>query len=311
MTTPTPTTRLRAYDRTFDWTYRVPATVREGGGLIPVVLDDLWLNTGDLDTGLCAVVTSIEGWLDSPPVNGNDVARVISDGAAWGPKVLGARTVVIHGAAAGPRDELARFRAAIAARAANREPVLLSVGQMDGGGVQTADVRAGTDAYRHSPLGSAGFRYQITVTAADPAIYDGQWQEARLINLAEGTETGRSYPREYPWQYAGSYVPNSAVLRNGGNHPAPVYALYEGELSESLMTDGHGGQIRLAPLDLGVQLLVSTATLTAEAPGGLSRASYILPGSRPMVLPANSSGRWYLRAAGRGSVTLGWRSAWV
>ena len=308
MTTPT----LRHYDRTFDWSYfdtgPLPAA---GRGLIPVVLDGLWLNTGDLDSGLCAVVTNIEGWLDSPPVSGNDVARTISDGAAWGPKVLGPRTIVIHGAAAGPRDELGSFRAQLAARAAHRDPVLLSVGTMDGATVQTADVRAGTDSYRHQPLGSGGFRWQLTLTAADPAIYDGTWQAARLTNVTEGAETGRGYPRPYPWQYAGSYVPNSAVLRNAGNHAAPVYALYEGDMTESTLSDGHGGIIRLAGLDAGVQILVSTATLIAEAPGGLSRASFILPGSRPMTLPPVSTGRWYLRATGRGAVSLGWRSAWV
>ena len=308
MTTPT----LRHYDRTFDWSYfdtgPLPAA---GRGLIPVVLDGLWLNTGDTDSGLCAVVTSVEGWLDSPPVNGNDVARTISDGAAWGPKVLGPRTIVIHGAAAGPRDELGSFRAQLAARAAGRDPVVLAVGTMDGATVQTADVRAGTDSYRHQPLGSGGFRWQLTLTAADPAIYDGTWQAARLTNVTEGAETGRGYPRPYPWQYAGSYVPNSAVLRNAGNHAAPVYALYEGDMTESTLSDGHGGIIRLAGLDAGVQILVSTATLIAEAPGGLSRASFILPGSRPMTLPPVSTGRWYLRATGRGAVSLGWRSAWV
>jgi hypothetical protein len=308
MTTPT----LRGYDRTFDWSYSDTGPLPSPGrGLIPVVLDGLWLNTGDLDSGLCAVVTNIEGWLDSPPVSGNDVARTISDGAAWGPKVLGPRTIVIHGAAAGPRDELGSFRAQLAARAAHRDPVLLSVGTMDGATVQTADVRAGTDSYRHQPLGSSGFRWQLTLTAADPAIYDGTWQAARLTNVTEGAETGRGYPRPYPWQYAGSYVPNSAVLRNAGNHAAPVYALYEGDMTESTLSDGHGGIIRLAALDAGVTILVSTATLIAEAPGGLSRASFILPGSRPMTLPPVSTGRWYLRATGRGAVSLGWRSAWV
>lgn len=308
MTTPT----LRSYDRTFDWVYQQAAPGRPAsGGLVPIVLDGLWLNTGDLDTGLCLVVTNVDGWLDSPGLNGNDVARVISDGAAWGPKVLAARTITITGAAAGPRAELAQFRDQLAQRAANRDPVSLSVGNLDLDRTLTADVRAGSESYRHTPLASAGFRYQLTLTAADPALYDATWQRARLVNINEDDETGRRYNREFPWQYAGAYVPNSAVLRNAGNFDAPVYALYEGDMSESVLTDGHGGVVRLAPLDLGVQILVSTATLTAEAPGGLSRASFILPGSRPMTLPPVSSGRWYLRATGRGSIDLGWRSAWV
>jgi hypothetical protein len=194
-----------------------------------------------------------------------------------------------------------RIRDQLAARAANRQPVLLAVGDFDLGRVLTADVRAGTERYRHTPLGSGGFRWQAALTAADPALYDGTWQTATLTNVTE-EGTGRAYPRGFPWQYAASYLPNSAVLRNAGNTAAPVYALYEGDLLESALTDNQGGGaiIRLAPLAAGMQILVSTATLT-----------FILPGSRPMLVPPGSSARWFLRSAGRGSVTLAWRSAWV
>jgi hypothetical protein len=296
----------RGYERGFDWTYSLPPRppLRE---LIPIVWDGLWLNTGEQDSGLCAVVTNLEGWLDSPPLEGNDVARVISDGAAWGPKVLRQRTVVISGTAAGPREELGRFRDQLAIRAAAREPAILAVGDWDLQRVLTADVRAGTDQFKVQWLGSSGFRWQVTLTAADPALYQGTWQSVTLTNITEAT--GRDYPKSYPWSYA-ALIPNTALLRNAGNHPAPVYAGYEGDLSESLLTDGIGG-IRLAALETGVQLLVATATLTAEAPGGISRASFLLPGSRPMWVAAGTTARWTLRAGGRGSVTLAWRSTWV
>jgi hypothetical protein len=298
----------RGYERDFDWVYALPSR-EPARPPIPVVWDNLWLNTGDQDNGLCLVVENITGWLDSPPVDGNDVDRVISDGAAWGPKVRRARQVVITGAAAGPRAELGKLRDQLAARAANREPVLLAVGDFDLGRVLTADVRAGTDAYRHTPLGSAGFRWQVTLTAADPALYHGTWQTATLTNISEGT--GREYPRGYSWHYASPYVGNSALLRNEGNADCPVYALYTGQLTESALTDNRSGIIRIAHLDDRVQILVSTASLIAEAEGGLSRASYILPGSRPMIVPPGSSVRWFLRSAGGGSITLAWRSTWV
>ena len=298
----------RGYEREFEWTYTTepPPPPRPP---IPVVWDSLWLNTGDQDNGLCLIVENITGWLDSPPVDGNDVDRVISDGAAWGPKVMRARQVVITGVAIGPRAELGRLRDQLAARAANREPVLLAVGDFDLGRVLTADVRAGTDAYRHQPLGSGGFRYQVALTAADPALYHGTWQTVTLTNLTSGT--GRDYPKEYNWQYASPYIGNSALLRNDGNADAPVYALYTGQLTESALSDNRSGIIRVAYLDDRVQILVSTAALTAEAEGGLSRASYLLPGSRPMTVPPGGSSRWFLRSAGLGSVTLAWRSTWL
>ena len=68
------------------------------------------------------VVENVTGWLDSPPLNGNDAARVISDGAAWGPKTLGARIVTISGVAMGPRDQLGAFRDQLGARAAPASP---------------------------------------------------------------------------------------------------------------------------------------------------------------------------------------------
>jgi hypothetical protein len=297
---------VRGYERGFDWTYQIPPKMPLVP-LLPVVWDGLWLNTGDQADGLCAVVERIEGVLDSPPFDGNDVQRVISDGAAWGPKTLGPRTIVIWGAAAGPSDLLVRFRNELAVRAAARAPVLLAFGLISAQRILTADVRAGTERLRYTPLSRHGFKYQVTLTAADPALYDGEWQTVTLTNVTEAT--GRTYPRTFPWRYAG-LIPNAALLRNEGNFPAPVYAGYEGELSASLLTDGSSG-IRVAYLEPGVQLLVSTATLAAEAPGGYSRASYILPGSRPLWIAPRSAPRWSLRAGGRGWVTLAWRSTWV
>jgi hypothetical protein len=304
-----PRLAYRGYPRGFDWVYRADIPDTGPGPLIPVIWDGLWLNPGEADNGLCAIVTSVTGWLDSAPANGNDVSRVISDGAAWGPKVLGPRTIVIDGKAAGPRPLLGALRDLLAVRAAARDPAELAIGDHALERVLVADVRAGTDSYRHQPLGPHAFRWSVTLTAADPALYAAQWQEATLTNLPE-EDTGRDYPRDYPWRYASPFVPNTAQLANDGNHPAPVFALYEGDLSESAVLDDRGGIIRLAALEPGVQILVNTATLAAEAPGGLSRASFILPGSRPITIPAGSS-RWYLRSTGRGSVTLAWRSTFV
>jgi hypothetical protein len=303
----------RGYDRGFDWGYGPETTGRPPGErreLIPVVWDGLWLNSGDLDSGLCVVVEDIDGWLDSAPLDGNDVARVISDGASWGPKVIRQRVITISGAVTGPRDLLGQFRDQLAVRAAARQPALLAIGDWDLARVLTADVRAGSELYRHKPLGSTGFRWQVTLTAADPARYAGAWQTAVLRNAGD-EGTGRLYARDYRWNYRSPYLPNTAVLRNDGNAPAPVYALYEGDLTRSTLTDPHGGILLMDSIGAGMQITVATAALTAEAPGGYSRAPYILPGSRPMQVPPQSSSRWYLRSAGRGSITLAWRSTWA
>jgi hypothetical protein len=300
----------RRYDRDFSWVYGERAAgPPRGGRLVPVTWDGLALNTGDQASGLCSVIENVEGWLDSPPLTGNDAGRAIADGAAWGPKTLEARIITLHGAAAGPRDELGWLRDQLAARAAARTPADLVI--TDGGLDRTlsAEVRAGTERFRHTWLGGAGFRWQVTLTAADPLLYDSTWQTAELTS--EHEDTGRPYPRDFGWRYAVPYLPNTTRLANTGNHDAPAFALYQGDLSESRLTDGEGGIIRLAALQPGMQVRVSTATLSAEAAGGLSRASFVLPGSRPMTVPAWSTARWHLYAAGGGSVILAWRSAWI
>jgi len=303
----------RGYDRGFDWGYAdVGAPGGPGaGGLIPVEWDGLPLNTGDQESGLCAVVERVEGWLDSPPVDGHDAQRSIADGAAWGPKTLGPRTIVITGAAAGPRPALGSFRDALTGRAAARDPAELAITDGGHGRTLTADVRAGTEPLHHTWHGPELYRYQVTLTAADPCLYDARWQTRRLFNISDDITTGRIYTRAYQWRYASSEVPNSGTLANDGNAAAPVFALYEGDLTESRLVGAGGAHIRLAPIAEHMQILVATATVTATAVGGLSRASFVLPGSRPLTVAPQSSARWYLYSAGYGAVTLAWRSTWL
>lgn len=300
----------RRYDREFTWAYG--QREQHAGRLVPVIWDGLPLNTGDQATGLCCVVEDVEGWLDSPPVTGNDAHRSIADGAAWGPKTLDAREITLAGAATGPRSELAWLRTQLAVRASAREPAELMIG--DGAHddrMLTAEVRAGTERLRHISLGPVGFRWSVVLSAADPLLYEADWSTARLSNQPPDEATGRPYPREFAWRYAVPYLPNTARLANPGTWPAPVWALYEGPLSESSLADGLGHVIRVAALQPGMQVQVATATLTAEAPGGLSRASFILPGSQPLAVPAAGSSRWHLYAAGGGSCSLAWRGAWA
>lgn len=310
MTTPT-----RVYHRQYgdeeNWGYGDRPERLNLQRLVPVSWAGLPLNIGEQPTGLFAIVEDVEGWLDSPPLTGNDASRAIADGSAWGPKTLDARHITITGAVAGPRDQLGAYRDQLAVRAASRTPAELTI--TDGGHDKTlsALVRAGEDRLRIHWLGAYAFRWSVTVTAADPLLYEGTWQYATLSSFEAGEGTGRDYPRAFTWQYAVPYLPNTARLQNTGNWPAPVWALYVGDLTESILSNDQGAWIRLAPLGAGMEIRVATAALTAEAEGGLSRNSWVLPGSRPMTIPAQTSSRWYLNVAGHGHVQLAWRSTWL
>jgi hypothetical protein len=372
----------RGSPREFDWIYPaedpappLPPSAGGPGGpgliLIPINWAGLPINTGDQPNGLFTCVEDVTGWLDSPPLDGHDADRALSDGSAWGPKVLGAREITITGVAIGPRPLLGQLRDDLAARAADREPADLAI--TDGGLERTlvASVRAGTGLYRQTWITPTAFRWTVTVHANDPLLYEQAWQEAVLVTTTAG-DTGRTYnpwyswdgtqsggwwparddgqpgpgpdwvpppeppgwdpevdgtwdpqppappkdpnaaeTRAYPnWRYAAPWTPNTAVLTNNGNTDAPVYALYEGDLTPSQLTDDLGGIIRMDAIPTSMQIMVATGTLTAEAIGGLGRASFILPGSAAMMLPPGTT-RWHLYGAGYGRVTLAWRSAWV
>lgn len=280
--------------------------------LISVQWAGLEVHPGHLEGDFTAVVEAVEGWYDTPPMNGNDTELTLADGAQFGPKVIQARTVTLTGAAAGPAAALAGYRDQLAGLAADKRPAPLTIADRYAGRSLTAEVRGDSDAFRHTFIaGNKAFRWQAVLTCADPRLYEADWRQAVLTNLG-GIDSGRRYPRAYPWQYGRPNLPNSSVLANPGNTAAPVIAVYEGELTQTRLTTAAGLEnIRVAAVPWGMRLYVNTATLDAQAAGGLSRASFVLPGSRPMLLPRNTATRWSLFGAGDGQVTLTWRGAYV
>jgi hypothetical protein len=275
-------------------------------GLVPVVFNGLNLNEGERADGLTVAVTNLEGWYGTPPLNGNDMERALSDGAIWGPKVIGGRVLNIEGAASGPRDLCLMFARQLAALASLKVPVTLAIGE--DGTTLTADVRAGTDQMTHEWAGPVLFRYTMPATAADARLYEDGWRTA-VLTTGAGVQTGRTYPRVYRWAYGAADVPNSARIENPGNADAPVYAIYNGPLGDTRLTNGRQ-TIRVAAIADAQQIAVSTETLAATAPGGFTRANYILAGSVPMSAPANSSEVWRLYGTGTGYVELRWKGAY-
>jgi hypothetical protein len=302
----------RAYNRLFAWRYGVPPRSAGAAPSIPVEWGGLPLNIGDLETGLFMCVENIDGWLDSPPLDGNDVARAVADGSAWGPKTLGARAIAVTGVCLGPRDQTRAARDALGSLAAARVPMDFTVADPDLDTSLTASTRADSDALKLAPLGDQGFRYQVTLTAADPLLY-GDWQQV-ILAPGSGAATGRIYGKDYPWEYGAGQIPTSGILENEGNVDAPAIALYQGDLASPDLVDDNGSAIYLTDIGAGMEVQVDTARLQAIAAGGLSRASYIMPNSVPMLIPAQSQIGWHLgsaSASGSGQVVVVWRSAWA
>jgi hypothetical protein len=280
--------------------------------MVPVIWHGVDLNPGHVDEQFTATVTLVEGWYGTPPLEGNNRDRVLYDGAVWGNKIIGARTVAIEGAAVGPRDQLIDWRDQLAYLAAERDPFELTIGDPWLDQALTTLARADSDTFRHEFFAGGGaFRWAVTLTCADPLLYEAGGWNVVVLTTATAADAGRVYNRSYPWQYGRADPPGSSdYLTNPGNAAAPVYAIYRGDLSASRLTDD-ADSILMAPVLAGVEITVATATLVAEAAGGVARAAWILPGSRPMTIPPRSTARWRLYATGSGSVTLMWRAAWV
>jgi hypothetical protein len=277
--------------------------------VIPVTWDGLAVNQGyDPASGLTWVIEDVAGWKDSPPLNGNDLDRGLSDGSAYGVKTLEARQVVLQGVvtASAPAD-LPAARDQLAGKAAARSPAPLVIGDR-AGRTMTATVRGDSDAFKWTFLNPAVFRWQVTLTAADPRMFDVTAQTVTLSNT--GTTGGWGYFRTYPRTYPAGVLSSTAWLPNAGNVAAPVVALYTGPLASGLrLTDGTN-TIFMAALGPAEQVFVQCDRLIAAAPGGASRASYLLAGSAPMSVPPGGA-QWSLIGSGSGTVQLQWQAAWT
>jgi putative Ig domain-containing protein len=279
--------------------------------LVPVIWAGLDCNAGNRADGLTLVCEEVNGWYGTPPLNGHDIDRVLTDGSVFGAKVTGARVVTLTGAAAGPHAALVALARELAARAAARQPAPLSIGEHDDpeAPLLTAMVRADEDRLEADWHGRCLLRWQVALSAADPRLYEEPWRQAALA-LALDPDTGRDYPLAHPRAYALTVLPNAARLANPGNVPAPVLATWVGPLGETRVSDG-ARTIHVAPLGPQQEILVDTGSLVAVAPGGASRASYILPGSQPMAVPRDGTATWRLYGTGSGRVELRWRGAWT
>ena len=247
-----------------------------------------------------------------------DLARQLTDGAVFGFKTVQARVITIQGAViarADARNLLNTFARDLAARAVNPQPADLIIAEDEGAGdgsvvMLSASVRADSDQLAVTWNGRLYFAYQAVLTAADPRLYEAIWQSVTLTPAASGAQTGRVYPFNPPRLYASADVPNAARLSNDGSAPAPVWITYTGDIAESRLTDGIN-TIHLAPLSAGQQVIVNSETLNAVAPGGASRAAYLMAGSTPLLIPPESNVQWSLYGTGGGHVGLTWRGVYA
>jgi hypothetical protein len=302
-----------------------------------VVWDGLALNDERPD-GSSLIVEDFEGWYGTPETDPQDAERTLVDGMVLGPKVTKARDMMLHGIlVAGTRETLVDVHDQLAMRAVAKIPSVFVVSDPILGIRMLAEVRA-TGTFTQTWLGPLAFRYTIPVRAVDPRKY-GEMMNSIVLRPGHVGASGREYDRAYTegatalsvrarrlsngrivrasavpngrWSYGEYQVPNRATLTNRGSADAPVMATWRGPLGQSRLSDGTS-YIVMAAIPDGVTIYVNTETLATSAPGGYSRASFLLAGSSALLVPARSSRAWSLYApTGNGSVTLEWRESWA
>jgi len=286
-------------------------TGNDPGSLIPVQWAGTNWNQGDMGNGAATYITDVNGWDDTPALDGNDLALALTDGVLPGAKTISQREVTLSGTVAGARVPVLALARQLAQLASSRVAAALVIGVINETGstytALTAQVRADTNALSIAWLSRYGFTWQVTLTAPDPLLYSSVINAVTLT--APAAATGRVYAKSYGWQYPSQSVSNEAQLPNQGTAAAPVIATYTGPLTTPQLSDGVNS-ITLKTLAAGEIVTVNTLTLVATAPGGATRASYVQPGSVPMTIPGLSAPSWSLYTTGTGSVKLTWQSAW-
>ena len=279
--------------------------------MVPVTINGLDFNYHVPDPrATMFVVEKVEGFYDTPDVDTHDEDLILSDGSLRGSTIIKSREIVVSGGVIGDPDSISNARDTLAALAASRGEMPLEIGNPYVGRTMISYVHSSA-GLRCEFLNSNAIRYQLTFRASDPRLYAGGVESSTVAMFTGGT--GRIYPRTYPWNYGAGPVPGAANVWNYGNIAAPVTLDYYGPLTETrLVTTYSDAFIRVAPLLDGERLTVYSDTLAAVVlPSYTSRASYVLSGSSPMLIPALSSPQWQVLGSGYGYVVLSWRSTWI
>jgi hypothetical protein len=280
---------------------------------IPVAINGMDINSyqySDPQTPIW-VVEKVEGFYDTPDVDTHDEELVLSDGSLRGNTIIKSREIVISGAIVGDQYSIANAREMLAGLATSRNEVPLEVSDPYIGRTLVSYVHSSA-GMKFDIINPKTVRYQLTFQASDPRLYSGD-VESSIIPLSAGAP-GRTYPRQYPsWDYGFGPAPGVADIWNFGNVDAPVTIDYFGPLSETRLITSYGGAfIRVGPLLDGEHITVYSDTLAAVAPpSNSSRASYVLAGSSPMLIPAFYRGQWQVLGSGFGYIQLSWRSTWI
>lgn len=260
-------------------------------------------------------IVEIEGLWESPEIRSSDRDRARAPGMWPGVDLPGARAIT---ATIQPLADLDDpmwddVRRALVPNGPE-QPLLIQVSGIAGGRTLLTQARVRRfattiDAERYQ-FGAA----QIVVEwwATDPRLYDAN-ETTKTVPLKVFADLGLEFDAEFDLEFGGRGTGSGVLVANNqGNYPAPWVCTVTGPASNlRIIDDGGGGSIKtVGTVPAGNELRIDSRNRTIEL-NGVSRYSWLLPGSQWFDLAPGHNELRLSAQTGAGSGSVSFRSAWL
>lgn len=271
--------------------------------------------SGLLFGGCCTGINFVDAQgFDLGAIRSGDVARPRDHGMIAGTDFLSGRTIDITLGVAGASDpDLDAKMASLSMLSANMGKTEIPlVFQLPGQGKRRVNARLRRRSfpvdigYNKANIVQVLMRFEAT----DPRIYDNALS---TLNISLPTSSGGlGWPVSWPLAWGSSTSGlNNAV--NAGTFATRPIVTFVGPLTSPSLQNVTTGQTWISTFDLqsGDTLVVDFDQRTVLLNGTASRYSYLTSSSVWWELPPGTSQLLLGAAAGNGSATVSWRSAWL
>jgi len=271
-----------------------------------------WVGNSTDSAGVEWYATTVEGLDDTPAADTAQYANPAGDGTTLGPVRFPSRTIAFTGTAVAPnryeaRAAIDRLRAAYVAA---RKQTTLTIHDLTGDRMATV---IPADAVKVSPVNPFAFRFQFSVLAGDPRLYDTDERVATTAFPGAATSaSGRGFPLTFPFGFGSSAIPGDVPLLNEGTAATFPRFRIDGPMTTATIRNNTTGleMTLVYTLGVGEWLDIDTAARTILLNGTANRRSALQVGSRwPTLEPGYNAIQF--RGQGTGALTVRWRSAWL
>jgi hypothetical protein len=260
-------------------------------------------------------LVGLEGVHDTPDVRSSDSDRARAHGQWAGVDLLGGRaiTATVQVAAVHSDPVWAQLQSVFVAASGDESPLSVVLPGFAGGATVQADVRV-----RRCSIPVDVERYQFSVPqmvvewwATDPRWYA---ESATVVSTSVGGGSGAGMEFDAGFDLSfGEAAPSGVVnVTNTGTFPAPWTLEVSGSVTnlriENVTT---GATLRFTGTPAAGQTLVVDSYSRQVTLGGVSRYSWLDPGSRWFDLAPGVTQLRVASSSGSGVGTLTFRSAWI